>query len=134
MIKSAVCVFGSIALLGILMHTASQVLGAEDAAARRFRHVVLFKFKDGTKPEKIKEIVDAFRALKGKIDVIEDFEYGIDVSTENRAQGFTHCFFVTFRDDKGRDAYLPHPAHKAFGALVGPHLDKVLVVDYWTER
>ena len=99
-----------------------------------FRHVVLFKFKDGTTPEQVAEVVDAFRALKGKIEVIQDFEYGTDVSTENRAAGFTHCFFVTFKDDKGRDAYLPHPAHKAFGALVGPRLDKVLVVDYWSKR
>lgn len=99
-----------------------------------FRHVVLFKFKDSATPAQVAEVIDAFRSLKDKIDVIQDFEYGTDVSTENRAQGFTHCFFVTFKDDKGRDAYLPHPAHKAFGALVGPVLDKVLVVDYWSKR
>jgi len=105
-----------------------------DKSGRVFRHVVLFKFKDGTSPQQIDEVVDAFRALKGKIDAIQDFEFGTDVSTENKAAGFTHCFFVTFKDDKGRDAYLPHPAHKAFGALVGPRLDKVLVVDYWTKK
>jgi hypothetical protein len=98
------------------------------------RHVVLFKFKDGTTPAQIDEVVDAFRALKGKIDVIQDFEYGTDVSVENKAQGFTHCFFATFRDEKGRDTYLPHPAHKAFGELVRPRLDKVLVVDYWVKK
>jgi len=27
---------------------------------------------------------------------------------------------------------LPHPAHKEFVAVVVPHVDKVLVVDYWT--
>lgn len=101
---------------------------------RVLRHVVLFKFKDGTTSEQVAEVIAAFRALKTKIDVIADFEYGADVSVENRSQGFTHCFFVTFRDEKGRDAYLPHPAHKAFGALVGPRLDKVLVVDYWTQN
>ena len=99
-----------------------------------FRHVVLFKFKDGTSEAQVKKVVDAFRALKNQIDVIQDFEYGTDVSTEGRAQGFTHCFFVTFADDKGRDAYLPHPKHKEFGALVGPLLDKVLVVDYWVKK
>jgi len=31
-----------------------------------------------------------------------------------------------------RDAYLPHPAHKDFGAIVGPHVDKVCVVDFWS--
>jgi len=107
---------------------------AAPADAKVFRHVVLFKFKDGTSEAQVKEVVDAFRALKGKIDVIKDFEYGTDLSVENRSQGFTHCFFVTFADEKGRDTYLPHPEHKAFGTLVGPLLDKVLVVDYWAKQ
>ena len=78
---------------------------------------MLFKFKDGTTDAQIGEVVDAFRALKQKIDLIQDFEYGTDVSVENKSQGFTHCFFVTFNDEKARDAYLPHPAHKEFGTL-----------------
>jgi hypothetical protein len=98
-----------------------------------FRHVVLFKFKDGTTPEQIQQVVDAFRALPGKIDAIQGFEWGTDASTEMKAAGFTHCFFVTFRDEKGRDAYLPHPAHKEFGTIVRPVLDKVLVFDYWSK-
>jgi hypothetical protein len=113
---------------------ATAALAERPEGSKMLRHVVLFKFKDGTTPEQVAEVVAAFRALKGKIDVIQDFEYGTDVSTENRAAGFTHCFFVTFKDEAGRDAYLPHPAHKAFGALVGPRLDKVLVVDYWARQ
>ncbi len=95
------------------------------------RHVVLFKFKDGTTPAQIKEVEDAFRALPGKIDAIADFEWGTDVSVENKAQGYTHCFFVTFADEAARATYLPHPDHKAFGKVLRPHLDKVLVIDYW---
>ena len=56
----------------------------------------------------------------------------IDVSVENKSEGFTHGFVVTFRDAKGRDAYLPHPAHQEFVKLVGPRLEKALVFDYWT--
>jgi hypothetical protein len=41
---------------------------------------------------------------------------------------------LTFSSDKDRDAYLVHPDHKAFGKVLGPHLDKVTVVDYWTEK
>jgi len=95
------------------------------------RHVVLFKFKDSSTRQEIKEIEDAFRALPGKIDAIYDFEWGTDVSVENRQQGFTHCFVVTFQTEDDRAIYLPHPAHKEFGRILGPHLDKVLVVDYW---
>lgn len=104
------------------------------AAAKVLRHVVLFKFKEGTSDAQVKQIVEAFRALPDKIDTIEDFEWGTDVGVENLSQGFTHCFLVTFRDAKGRDAYLPHPAHKQFVELLKPHLDKALVVDYWAQQ
>ncbi len=100
--------------------------------ARRLRHVVLFAFKPGTSPADVARIEQAFAALPAQIDAIVDFEWGTDVSVEGKAQGFTHCFLVTFRDAAGRDAYLPHPAHAAFGQLVRPHVEKVLVFDYWT--
>jgi lysophospholipase L1-like esterase len=98
------------------------------------RHVVLFKFKDDATKEQVKEVTDAFSALPGKIDAIKEFEWGTDVGVEKLAQGFTHCFIVTFADEKGRDAYLPHPAHEDFKKIVGPVLDKVLVVDFWTKQ
>jgi hypothetical protein len=103
-------------------------------SAKLLRHVVLFKFKDGTAPQQVKKIEDAFRGLPAKIDAIVDFEWGTDVSVESKADGFTHCFFVSFRNEKGREAYLPHPAHKEFVSIVGPHIDKVLVVDYWASK
>lgn len=97
------------------------------------RHVVLFQFKEDTPQSKVGEIEEAFRALPGKIRVIQDFEWGTDVSVEGLADGFTHCFFVTFGSEADRDAYLPHPDHTAFGALLRPHLEKALVVDYWQQ-
>jgi hypothetical protein len=101
--------------------------------AQMLRHVVMFKFKEGTTKEQIKNIETAFCALPSKIDAIYDFEWGTDVSVENRSEGFTHCFVVTFRSEEDRAKYLPHPAHKEFGSMLGPYLDKVLVVDYWTK-
>lgn len=108
--------------------------GASGAAGRQrlLRHVVLFKFKTEVSEAQVKEVVDAFAALPKKIDVIHSFEWGTDVSVENKSEGLTHGFLVTFRDEKGRDAYLPHPAHQEFVKLVGPRIDKVLVFDYWT--
>lgn len=94
------------------------------------RHVVLFQFKDDTSPEQVKKIEDAFRALPAKIPQIADFEWGTNHSPEGLADGFTHCFLVTFKDEKARDAYLPHAAHQAFVEVLKPHLKKVLVVDY----
>ena len=133
-ILAAACVV-TILLSGALTEMSAHAAAPGSSASEKvFRHVVLFKFKDGTTDEQVQEVVDAFRDLKNKIDVIQDFEYGTDLSVENRSQGFTHCFFVTFADEKGRDAYLPHPAHKAFGRWSARCLDKVLVVDYWAKK
>lgn len=112
----------------------ASVSAPEGAAGRALRHVVLFKWKDTSTPEQVTAIENAFRALPERIPQIKDFEWGTDVSPEGLSQGFTHCFLVTFQDEAGRDAYLPHPAHKEFVALIGPHMDKVLVVDYWAQR
>ena len=98
------------------------------------RHVVLFGFKAEATPEQIKHIEDAFRALPAQISEIADFEWGTNVSPENLAQGFTHCFFVTFNSAAERDAYLPHPAHKEFGQVLRSHLERVLVLDYEVQK
>lgn len=99
---------------------------------KQLRHVVLFKFKDSATPEEIAKVEEAFAALPSKIPEIKDFEWGINNSPENLNKGFTHSFFLTFDSEEGREAYLPHPDHKAFGEVLGPILDDVLVIDYWT--
>jgi hypothetical protein len=133
--------FISIALMTALLLTFAAVwqpASADEKAnageAAPLRHVVLFRFKEGTPPEKIREIEQAFAALSEKIDTITDYEWGTDESPEGLADGFTHCFLVTFADAKGRDAYLPHAAHNEFVTLLRPHLDKACVVDYVAKR
>ena len=95
------------------------------------RHVVIFKFKEASPAVEVQKVVDGFRALGSKIPEIASFEYGTNNSPEGLNDGFTHCFLVTFKNEKDRDAYLPHPAHKAFVELLKPHLDKAMVIDYW---
>ncbi|WP_276167645.1 Dabb family protein [Zobellia alginiliquefaciens] len=97
------------------------------------RHVVLFKFKPGTSAEDIKKVEDAFSALPSKIPQIVGYEWGLNNSPEGLNDGFTHCFFLTFNSEEDRAIYLPHPDHKAFGEVLGPHLGGVLVVDYWSK-
>ncbi|MCY4780114.1 Dabb family protein [Sphingobacterium sp. UT-1RO-CII-1] len=97
------------------------------------RHVVLLKFKDTSSEEQVKEVEEAFRKLPSQIKEIVGFEWGINNSPEGQDQGFTHLFFVSFETEEDRDTYLPHPAHKAFVDVLKPHLDKVLVIDYWAK-
>lgn len=98
------------------------------------RHVVLFKFKEGTSKENIKKVEDAFAALPSKIPQIIDYEWGLNNSPEGLNKGLTHCFFLTFKSEEDRAIYLPHPDHKAFGEVLGPHLADVTVVDYWAKN
>ncbi len=116
--------------LGVSMATAAETPAPPKKMASQLRHVVLFKFKDTATPADIKRVEEAFRALPKQIPEIKGFEFGTNNSPENLAQGFTHCFFLTFDNEAGRAVYLPHPAHKAFGEMLRPFLDKVLVIDY----
>jgi hypothetical protein len=99
-------------------------------------HVVNFKFKDTATPEQIKGVETAFAALPTSIPQIKSLEWGTNISPEKLDKGFTHCFVLTFKTEKDRDAYLVHPQHKEFGKLVGPTLADggVLVVDFWAKK
>lgn len=118
----------------VFMNAVGFVESAKAFNDGKLRHVVLFKFKDDARADQVKIIEDAFKDLSNKIPEIIDFEWGTNISKEGKSQGFTHCFLVTFRDEKSRDVYLPHPDHKAFVELAGPSLEKALVVDYNVEK
>lgn len=121
-------------LLGLIACLASSAVIAQTSTAKVLRHVVLFKFKDNTSAADIKSVEDAFRLLPGKINLIKGFEWGTNNSPEKLNEGLTHSFLLTFTSAKDRDDYLVHPAHKAFGALLTPFLDKVVVVDFWAGK
>lgn len=122
---------GAVALLAAGLYAVTPLLHAKDEPTKMLRHIVLFKFKDSSSASDIQKVVDAFRGLKKEIPEIAAFEYGTDNSPEGPANGFTHCFLVTFKSEADRAVYLPHAAHLAFVAVLKPHLDKVQVVDYW---
>lgn len=95
-----------------------------------YRHIVCFKFKDDATGNQITAIEKAFAALPSKISSITDYEWGTNVSPENLAQGYTHCFIVSFKNKEGLEAYLPHKDHKAFVEQLLPILDKAFVIDF----
>ncbi len=113
----------------VLMSNVHHAAGEKD---KTLRHVVCFKFKADAKPEQVDGIVKAFAALPKKIDGITAYEAGTNNSPENLNKGFTHCFVVTFKDEKAREAYLPHAAHQEFVSQLKPILEDAFVIDYWT--
>jgi hypothetical protein len=126
-------ILGALLMLTTTINTAA-AQNISPSSGKLLRHVVLFKFKDTTTMADIAKVELAFRALPKKIKQIANFEWGKNNSPENLNQEFTHCFFVSFKTEKDREIYLPHPAHKAFVEILRPHLDKVLVIDYWAEK
>ncbi len=122
--------FTSIKMDKKLNETKTELQNTNDSV---LRHVVLFKFKEETSEDQLVSFEKAFASLADKIPQISDFEWGLNNSPERLDKGFTHCFFVSFKSEEDRAIYLPHPDHKAFVSLIGPSVDDVLVVDYWTK-
>ena len=112
-----------IALLSLTMFAALPVMAAEAPAKGKIVHVVAFKYKKAVTDAKKKEISDALIALKGKIPQIISIQHGANVSKEGFDKGFHEMFVLTFANEKDRDIYLEHDAHKKFAKL----LDQILV-------
>ena len=123
--KTLTSILCTLFLFGMIMNA---------SAADELHHVVSFKFKASATAQDITEVEEAFRALKEKIPQIVSLEWGTNVSKEKHDKGFTHCFILTFKNDKDRDTYIGHPEHKAFGKILGPVLDDVFVIDFWSKK
>jgi hypothetical protein len=122
--KTLAVLISTLLVSGIIMNA---------SAADKLQHVVCFKFKTTAAPADIKKVEEAFQALPKQISQVQSLEWGTNVSKEKRDKGFTHCFLLSFKSEADRDAYIEHPAHKAFGKLVGPVLDDVFVLDFWAK-
>ena len=121
-------------ILAIIVFSVLMVSYSSDQKPEKdLRHVVMFGFKPDVSEAQVKEVEDAFCKLPSQIDLIKGYEWGTDCSPEGLHQGLTQCFFLTFHSDADRDAYLVHPAHKAFGKVVGGKASAVTVLDYWTK-
>ena len=61
----------------------------------------------------VSQIVIDFAALKDKLPAIQSFSHGRNISPENLAQGFTHCFELRFASQKEfLESYLHEPADR----------------------
>jgi hypothetical protein len=121
-------------LLALFLSVAFSAAAQENKPGAKLFHVVSFKFKDNADPAQVKKVEEAFRALKGKIKEIQTIHWGTNNSPEKLNKGYTHCWVLTFNSEKDRDAYLVHADHKAFGAMLGPVLDQVFVIDFWDKQ
>jgi hypothetical protein len=97
------------------------------------QHIVLLKLKPETTAEQKAALLEGLVSLKRENEIpgIESVTGGDNNSPEGKAHDFDWGFVMTFTDAAARDAYLPHPDHKALGqTLLRPIVDDVLVLDY----
>jgi stress responsive alpha/beta barrel protein len=93
------------------------------------RHVVLLQFKDETTEEQIAAVKQAFLAMPAQIAEILQLEWGNAI---NKDASYSHCLFVTVRNEADLQAYEEHPAHKAVPEQFGHVFAGATVVNYWT--
>jgi quinol monooxygenase YgiN len=96
----------------------------------KVKHTVFLKFRDTTTPEQIEQVFNNLLDLSEAVEGIEDYVAGPNNSPQGLSQGYTHGFIMTFADAAARDAYLPHPEHKAFEEKALPLIESVAVVDF----
>jgi hypothetical protein len=120
------------ALITLFFITVMTLSGFHNFKGEQVRHIVVFKYKAGASDAQIAEVTKAFGEMKKTIPGIVSFEHGVNDSPENKNQGFTHIYQVTFENAQARDTYLPHPEHKKFGQLLKKLdiLEDLFVVDY----
>ncbi|HZN58973.1 MAG TPA: sialate O-acetylesterase [Planctomycetota bacterium] len=96
----------------------------------RVQHLVFFKFKDGASKADVDSLNVAFAELPRQVSGLIHFQSGPDTSPEKLSKGFTHGYLLTFANERARDDYVVHPAHKAFVSKALPILAEPLVLDF----
>lgn len=92
------------------------------------RHIVLFRFKEETGPEKRSEMVPRLKTLKEKIPLIVEVEIGEDF------MGATYSYHVglniLFKNKEDLQTYMDHPDHVEVVKFILEVCDAIVTVDY----
>lgn len=94
------------------------------------RHILLIQFKPTATEQNISELKVLFEAMPSKVEGVDAVEWGVNDSPEGKNKHYTHTVLMTFRDEAGRQNYLPHPEHDALKAVFRPILEDIVVFDY----
>ncbi|MEM9885680.1 MAG: Dabb family protein [Bacteroidota bacterium] len=78
----------------------------EVSKQRVLKHIVALQFKEEVSKEQREQAIQNFRDLQGEIPQIMAFEGGEEISVEELAKGFTHCFILTFKDEKQLEIFI----------------------------
>jgi hypothetical protein len=88
-------------------------------------HIVLFKLKEKTNVERVKE---KLLGMKGKIPQLRYLEVGIDVSKSERS--YDLAVYTKFDSLEAMQEYQIHPVHVEVSAFIKPVRESSISVDY----
>jgi len=92
-------------------------------------HVVLFKLSDSTSAKTL-EGIKQFTEPLAKIEVVKDFDFGVNTSPEGLDKGYNYSLIMKFATEYDRDSvYLSHPIHVEFVDNIKKHITDVIVFD-----
>ena len=95
----------------------------------RFRHVALFRWKDGTTPEDIAAIEETLATLPGLIPELVEYHFGRDAGVDEGSWDFAVVAGVASVEDYV--TYRDHPAHQAaIAERIRPHIAQRAAVQH----
>jgi hypothetical protein len=75
------------------------------------RHVVVFRWREGTSPDEVAAVLDGLAELPGKVPALRRYRFGADLGLSDGTWDFAVVADVD--DAEGLLAYREHPAHQA---------------------
>lgn len=101
-----------------------------------FKHVVMWQLQDeaggALKSENLHRMKDLLEGLPHKIDFIEVYEVGLNLSDSSAA--YDIVLISGFEDEASFQEYRAHPEHQKVVEFIRSVQEKVHVVDYFIEE
>lgn len=96
------------------------------------RHVVMFRFEDGTAAEDIAAVREALGGLPAAIPEIRAYRFGPDAGINDG--NFEFAVTADFADEADYLVYRDHPQHRqVITELIAPHVAERAAVQFHTE-
>ena len=96
----------------------------------KVKHIVLLKFKDGVSEEQVDKLFEEVLDMSEAVEGIEDYVSGVNCSAQEKNQGFSHGFIMTFTNAAARDAYLTSEPYVQHTVSAGPLVESSVVFDF----
>jgi hypothetical protein len=99
-----------------------------DTIAAGITHLVLLEVRPNVDSLELDRVLSAVLRL-GELPGVRRLRVGPDISREGLQGNFTHAIVVDFDGEASRDSYVNSPEHLAVADMLGPCIDRIVVVD-----